>query len=54
MLESAATLARISGVRTVLCVNVVMTEMVMLSAFSRNRWDARFHLSMGKVFLSAG
>ena len=54
MLESAATLARSSGLRTVLCVSVVITEMVSIESCLRNRWEARFHLSMGKVFLSAG
>ena len=54
MPESAATLARSSGVRTVLCAYVVMTEMVVIKSCLRNRWEARFHLSMGKVFLSAG
>ena len=54
MLESAATLARSSGFRTVLCVFVVMTEMVVIRRALRNRREARFHLSMGKVFLSAG
>jgi hypothetical protein len=45
---------RSSGVRTVLCVSVVMTEMVVIKSCLRNRREARFHLSMGKVFLSAG
>ena len=54
MLESAATLARSSGVRTVLWVNCDITEMVVIEQWFRNRWEARFHLSRGKVFLSAG
>ena len=54
MLESDATVVRSSGVRTVLCVSVVMTEMVVIKSCLRNRREARFHLSMGKVFLSAG
>ena len=33
---------------------VVMREIVMIKRWFRNRWEARFHLSMGKVFLSAG
>ena len=35
------------------CVNSVMTEIVVIEQCFRNRWEARFHLSMGKVFLSA-
>jgi len=31
-----------------------MTEIVVIEQCFRNRWEARFHLSMGKVFLSAG
>ena len=31
-----------------------MTEMVVIEQCFRIRWEARFHLSMGKVFLSRG
>src|SRR6476660_5510357 len=54
MLEFAATLARSSGVRTVLWVNCDITEMVVIEQWFRNRWEARFHLSMGRFSYPRG
>src|SRR6478752_8640001 len=33
---------------------VGMRKIVVIGQWFRNRWEARFHLSTGKVFLSAG
>jgi hypothetical protein len=54
MLESAATLARISGFRTVLCAFVVMTEMVVITACVRNRREARFPCRWGRFSCPRG
>jgi hypothetical protein len=33
---------------------VGMSKIVVIEQWFRNRWEASFYLSMGKVFLSAG